>query len=281
MKKSWLYIFSIACIAAVAFISGLEKAQVVSISLFLALILGTLFFWRFRLAFAFIAMALLLGFGVLDIYHLIEFAGLDIVLFLVGMMVVIGFLEEYRFFEILTNKIINIVGNNINKLIIVIMILSALFAALVDEVTSILFMTSTVLHLTGKYRVNPTPYIIMTVFATNIGSSATVVGNPVGVMIALRAGLTFADFLRWASPISILSLIVIIPLTMKYFNKEIKEFENRLTNSLNVKNNFEEIIPRNKFILSLIIFSSTITLLILHNQVEKLLHLEKNTMLLG
>ena len=41
----------------------------------------------------------------------------------------------------------------------------------------------------------------MIVFATNLGSSATVVGNPVGVLIALRADLTFIDFLRWATPI--------------------------------------------------------------------------------
>ena len=98
------------------------------------------------------------------------------------------------------------VGNNPVKLIVVLMLMSALFAALVDEVTSILFMTATVLHLTGKLRISAIPLVMMTVFATNIGSSATVVGNPVGVLIAMRAELTFMEFLRWATPISIAGL---------------------------------------------------------------------------
>ena len=79
--------------------------------------------------------------------------------------------------------------------------------------------SATILHLTSKLRVNPIPFIIMIVFATNLGSSATVVGNPVGVLIALRADLTFIDFLRWATPISIVGLIIAIPISLKYFLK--------------------------------------------------------------
>lgn len=59
------------------------------------------------------------------------------------------------------------------------MLLAGMFAALVDEVTSILFMAGTVIHLTTRLNVNPIPFVIMIIFATNIGSSATVVGNPV------------------------------------------------------------------------------------------------------
>jgi Na+/H+ antiporter NhaD/arsenite permease-like protein len=165
------------------------------------LISGSLLFWRFRVAFAFIGVSTLLGLGLIDIPKLIEFAGLDIIIFLISAMTIIGFLEERAFFEYLINRITKLVGLNADKLVIVLMGLSALFAALVDEVTSILFITSTILHLTGKYKVNPIPFILMAVFATNIGSSATVVGNPVGVMIALRAGLSFIEFIRWATPI--------------------------------------------------------------------------------
>ena len=77
------------------------------------------------------------------------------------------------------------------------MIMATVSAALVDEVTSILFMTGTMLHLTNKYKLNPIPFVIMLVFATNIGSGASSIGNPIGVMIALNAGFTFMEFLRW------------------------------------------------------------------------------------
>ncbi|MEM2964155.1 MAG: SLC13 family permease [Candidatus Bathyarchaeia archaeon] len=234
------------------------------------------------MSFAFTSIAILLAAGLIDVPRLVEFAGFDIILFLAGMMVVIGFLEEHRFFEVLINKVIGVVGQDVSRLLVIIMVMAALFSALVGEVTSILFMTSTVLHLTGKYRVNPIPYVLMTVFATNIGSGATVVGNPVGVMIALRAGLTFTDFLRWASPIVIISLLAMIPLTMKYFSKDMKELEERMRKFRTLKDGSEKPTVRtSEFMGSSIFFAATILLLVFHHQLEELLHLERNTMLLG
>jgi Na+/H+ antiporter NhaD/arsenite permease-like protein len=82
-------------------------------------------------------------FGLLTTETLIEFAGFDIILFLVGMMIVIGYLENRHFFEYQLEKILKGVGNSPRKLVVILMLMSAMFAALVDEVTCILFMTAT------------------------------------------------------------------------------------------------------------------------------------------
>lgn len=277
------YVALIAGISSLSLVSGLDRYQVLSVTVFSGLIFGTLLFWRFRLAFAFISISVLLVSGLLDIPHLIEFAGLDIILFLVGMMTVIGFLEERRFFEILIEKVIYLVGHDGNRLVLSMMLMAAFFAALVDEVTSILFMTSTMLHLAGRYKVNPIPFVIMLVFATNIGSSATVVGNPIGVMIALKAGLTFSDFLRWASPITIVALAATIPITVRFFGREIRELDQNLREHKKNSGDSEERPPIDvpEFLISLALFLGTITFLVLHHQIEELLHLERNSMLLG
>jgi len=282
-RRGLSYVALITATLSLSLAVGLDRSQVYSVTVFSGLIFGTLLFWRFRLAFAFISIAVLLVSGLLDIPHLVEFAGLDIILFLVGMMTVIGFLEERRFFEILIDKVIHVVGHDVNRLVLAMMLMAALFAALVDEVTSILFMTSTMLHLAGRYKVNPIPFIIMLVFATNIGSSATVVGNPIGVMIALKAGLTFSDFLRWASPITIIALAATIPITVRFFGKEIGELDRNLKEYSKNNGGSEEKPPTNipEFLTSLAIFLGTITFLILHHQIEELLHLERNSMLLG
>jgi len=223
IKNHYLYQFILAAIAITVSFAGLNPEQIASVTVFSSLIVGTLLFWRFRLAFALVGIAIMLGLGLLNTSTMIEFAGFDMILFLVGMMIVVGFLEEKKFFEHLLAKIMRGVGNNPVKLVVVLMLMSALFAALVDEVTSILFMTATVLHLTGKLRISAIPLVMMTVFATNIGSSATVVGNPVGVLIAMRADLTFLEFLRWATPISIAGLAVVIPISLLYFRKYISQ----------------------------------------------------------
>src|SRR5690606_21532146 len=168
---------------------------------------------------------LLFASGMLDVEHFIEFASLDVILFLVGMMIVIGYLEEKDFFTRALNRVLPTISRGAVTLMVALMGLSFLSAALVDEVTSILFMAAITMRIARHYGLSPVPYLIMVVFATNIGSSATVVGNPIGVLIALRAGLTFPDFLRWATPISIIALVVTIVLSFWYFRKPMADLQ--------------------------------------------------------
>jgi Na+/H+ antiporter NhaD/arsenite permease-like protein len=284
MKRFVVYPGILTGVVIFAASIGLEPIQVASITVFTGLIAGTLLYWRFRLAFALSGIAALMALGLLTTGTLIQFAGFDIILFLVGMMIIIGYLEDRHFFEHLLEKILKSVGNNPRRLIIILMLMSGMFAALVDEVTSILFMTATILHLTARLKVNPIPFVIMIVFATNIGSSATVVGNPVGVLIALRADLTFIDFLRWATPISIIALAVAIPISLKYFSKDIKKMGEAMQVQTNgVEAAAEEMAVKDKpsFKLPWILFLGTIGGLVVHGPVEDLLGLEKNAMLLG
>jgi hypothetical protein len=96
-KKPVIYIVLVLIVGLSAAWAGLNWQQVASLAIFSSLICGTLLFWSFRLAFAFFGLTALIAFGLIDIPHIIEFAGLDIILFLVAMMIVIGFLEERHF----------------------------------------------------------------------------------------------------------------------------------------------------------------------------------------
>ncbi len=180
-----------------------QANQILSVMIFSMFIYGTLLFGDFRLAFAFGGIALLMALNLLTVPGFTEAANLKVIIFLVGMFLVIGFLEENQFFEHIVSWIVTRVGPRPKALLMVLMIMATVSAALVDEVTSILFMTGTMLHLTTKYKLNPIPFIIMLVFATNIGSAASSIGNPIGVMIALNAGFSFMEFLRWSAPIAL------------------------------------------------------------------------------
>lgn len=281
MKRAMIYIFILLSLSGLSFLIGFSTHQVLSLSIFFMVIFGTILFWQFRLSFALLGISLLLASGLLDIPHLIEFAGLDIILFLVGMMVLVGYLEEKQFFESLVNALVRLVGPRPILLVVALMVAGAVSAALVDEVTSILFMTATMIHLTSRFGINPIPFVIIQVFATNIGSSATVVGNPIGVMIAMRAGLTFQDFLRWASPISLCALLVTIPIVLFYYLKEIREWKQKMGRSDFGKRLRPPKQNSNQWTISMILFSGTIAGLVFHAQLEKLLGLQKNALLIG
>ena len=219
MKSGIFYILGIIVTVAASSLLGLSTTQLAAVAGFSSIFFGAIFFWQSRLTFAFFGVAFLLAAGLTNVQHVVEFAGLDIVLFLIGMMIVVGYLEEKSFFEHLINKLIGLVGMDGRRLMILLLIMAAVSAALIDEVTSVLFMAAAVLSIASRHKLNPVPFLIMVVFATNIGSSATVVGNPVGVIIALRSGLTFIDFLRWAAPISLAVLLMTIILFFIYYLK--------------------------------------------------------------
>ena len=180
-----------------------DARQILSIGIFSMFIYGTLLFGEFRLAFAFGGIALLMATNLLTVRRFTEAASLDVLIFLIGTFLVIGFLEESQFFEHVVSSIVRRVGPRPQLLLIVLMVIASVASALVGEVTAILFMAGAMLHLTSRYKLNPVPFIIMLVFACNNGSAMSSVGNPIGVLIALKTGLTFVDFLKWAAPVAL------------------------------------------------------------------------------
>ncbi|MEM3386006.1 MAG: SLC13 family permease [Nitrososphaeria archaeon] len=276
-------ILSTLLITGLASLYNFSFNQSVALTVFAFKTAAALMFWRYRLPFATFGLALLFLFGVLDVPHMVEFASLDIVLFLIGMMIIIGFLEEKGFFEYLSQGFLKLAGQDGKRIVIVIMIFSAVSAALIDEVTSILISVSLILRITGKCKISAIPLVLMSVFATNIGSAATVVGNPVGVLIAFRGGLTFLDFIRWSTPICIIALLVTILICLKYYSNYISKLDNSLKYEKEIfsKSTEEESINPKDLTVSWIIFVITLILLILHHPLEELFHLEKNTLLLG
>lgn len=285
MKNAIFYISALILTIFASSFLGLTSTQLIAVGGFCAIFFGAIFFWHYRLAFALFGVGILLVTGLLDVPHVIEFASVDIILFLIGMMIIVGFLEERQFFEHLVNKLISLVGMNGNWLMIFLLLASGISAALVDEVTSVLFMITAMLKITSRYKLNPVPFIIMVVFATNIGSSATVIGNPIGVIIALRSGLGFIDFIRWATPISFIVLVVTILLFFIYYSKPIKELHKAMQAHKKEKA-IKEAIPEKVImpkdaVVSGVVFACVILCLVLHSQIEHLFGLTKNTMLLG
>ena len=179
-----------------------DARQIASIVIFSMFIYGTLLFGEFRLAFAFGGIGLLMGANLITVERFTQAADLDVLIFLIGTFLVIGYLEENQFFEHVVSAIVQKIGPRPQTLLIVLMVMASIFSALVGEVTAILFMSGAMLHLTNKYRLNPVPFIIMLVFACNNGSAMSSVGNPIGVLIALKTGLSFVDFLLWAAPVA-------------------------------------------------------------------------------
>ena len=106
MLKKMIALIALAAGAGLACMHyGLNSTQSLAISIFMLSILGSLLFWDFRLSFVFVGIALLLMTKTLDLKHMIEYSSLEVILFLVGMMVLVGLLKETGFFAWLVSLI--------------------------------------------------------------------------------------------------------------------------------------------------------------------------------
>lgn len=260
--------------------------QMMAGTILLSAVFGTLLFWKFRVAIVFIGFILLLLTRTLNLPTAIDFMSVDVILFLVGMMVIVGILRRSGFLRWLLAQGLKLSRFNPRLLITIILFLSSLMAAMVDEVTSILFMTALVLDFCDYFKVHPVKYVIATVLATNVGSSWTVLGNPIGILIALKSGLTFEDFLKTAFPIGFVVLAVLIVILLFWLRKDLNELKKNLNAAtMEEKQSFlddlSEIKNRRLFTGSAIIFFGVVILLALHYRLELALNLEHNTLLVG
>ncbi|MFA5117758.1 MAG: SLC13 family permease [Candidatus Omnitrophota bacterium] len=261
---------------------GLSGYQSLAIAIFSASILGTLFFWDFRLGFAFLGTSILLFTRTIDMEHVIQFASLDVILFLVGMMVIVALLKESGFFAWIVQLILMIRRLNGPKFVVIISVVSAVLSTMTSEVVSIIFMVAAVLEICDYFEVNAAPFIIISVLATNIGSAATVLGNPIGILIATKAGLTFEDFIIKAFPLAMVCLVAAIMVVMVWYRKAIAELSVKMkeVGANEILISLISVPPGKNLKISLAVFAVTLCFISLHHRFELLLQLKPNTILL-
>jgi len=259
--------------------SGLGYHQTMSVSIFLMIILSTLFFWTFRLAIAFIGIAALLGSRALDLQSFVLSSELPIILFLVGMMVTVGVLKELGLFTWIIQLVIGMEKMDGLRFTMMIVVLSALMACAVDEVTSIVFVSTLIFQVCDTTKVRPAPFVIIAVLATNIGSSGTMLGNPVGILIGHKAGLTFSDFIVWAFPVMSLALLLTLILLTFWFRKDIALLTERLQARREVGLGLGPLV-KIPYVRGLMILVCMLGLVASHHRVETWLGVQKNTILI-
>lgn len=268
-----------ALLAVICLLSGFTVKQSFILFIFLTSISGTLFFWELRVSLVFLGSGILFLTRSVDLESFIRFASLDVILFLIGMMIVIAAMRETGIFHLLISSILKIKHIKGPTLLLLLGIISAVFSAFMGEVASILLMTAMVFDICRLLKIKAVPLVIFSVLTTNIGSAATLLGNPVGVLIALRGGLSFEDFLRCAFPVSAVVLLVAIAVLLIWYRPYVKEISSRLASGEH------RIAPvsfslDNRAKISIIIFLLMLVSIAFHKRVEILFGIENNAVLI-
>jgi Na+/H+ antiporter NhaD/arsenite permease-like protein len=198
------------------------------------------------------------------------------------MMVLVGLLKDTGFFACIVSLILRIRNITATRFLILISVISALLSCAIDEVTSIIFIVAAVFEICDYFEVEPTPFLIISVLATNIGSSGTALGNPIGILIAAKSGLTFEDFIIKAFPVMLLCLVVTIVILKFWYRRTLLELDHRIKefgyNDMLIR--LISVPPEKELKISLAIFVATLFFIALHHRLEVFWNLKHNTILL-
>ncbi|MBU1063200.1 sodium:proton antiporter [bacterium] len=261
-------------------LAGLDGSHIWVTLVFSGSILGTLLFWNLRLSFMFIGSALLFLGGNVDLEHFIRYASFDVILFLIGMMIVIAMVKNSGVFHFALQYLMRLPGMSGRLLFIIILCTGALLSALMGEIASTLILIAIIIEMTDHLEIDPVPLVIASVITTNIGSAATLLGNPVGVLIALRANLSFVDFLTHALPVTLIVLAITVAVLIVWFRKYIHNMSEKLSKQRSYLNSIPMIEINRDSVVSLIVFGLTISAISIHTLLEKWLHVTDNNLLI-
>jgi Na+/H+ antiporter NhaD/arsenite permease-like protein len=123
------------------------------------------------------------------------------IIFIGGMMVMVEGMGEVGFFRWLCLLVAKMVNYQVVPILVAFMLLSGFLAMFIDSITVLLFMASVIIELARLLKFNPVPVIIAVIFASNVGGSATMSGDPPNIIIGTAFGYTFTDFLLNTGPI--------------------------------------------------------------------------------
>lgn len=141
--------------------------------------------------------------GVLTQEQALEGVDFNTIGLLLGMMIIVAITKESGVFQYVAIKAAKTVKANPFGILVVFGLVTAVFSALLDNVTTVLLITPIILLITRELGVKPYPYLFVTIISANYGGASTLIGDPTTIMIGSAAHLGFAEFAQSQVPITL------------------------------------------------------------------------------
>jgi Na+/H+ antiporter NhaD/arsenite permease-like protein len=167
------------------------------------------------------AIAMIL-FGIVNFDEAIQAIDYNTIALLLGMMILISVLELDGFFTLIAQKTISF-SHNKNQLLFIIIFTTGIASAFLVNDAVVLLFTPVIIKICESGKLNPIPFLIAEIMASNSGSALTITGNPQNILIGISSGIAFGRFMIYMLPISILGMLIIYFTIKLFFKNEFNE----------------------------------------------------------
>ncbi len=161
-----------------------------------------------RAVIALFGAALMVALGILTQDKAVEGVDFNTIGLLIGMMIIVAISRRTGVFEFLAIWVAKLVKANPAAILLMLQIVTAVVSALLDNVTTVLLVVPVTLVICERLEVKPYPFLVALIFASNIGGTATLVGDPPNILIGSRVNLSFNDFILNLAPVAIVIQLV-------------------------------------------------------------------------
>ena len=182
--------------------------EIISIVIFLAVMVAIISEKVHRAAASIAGAVLLLVTQVLTVDSAMEHVDVNTIGVLVGMMLFVAVVKNSGLFEYIAIKSAKLTHGRPWAIMAVFAIITAVLSAFLDNVTTVLLVGPMTIAITSILKVNPVPFLMTQILASNMGGTATLIGDPPNIMIGSEAGLSFADFIINTAPAVVVILAV-------------------------------------------------------------------------
>ncbi|NUT52741.1 MAG: ArsB/NhaD family transporter [Saccharothrix sp.] len=232
-----------------------------------------------RVAAALGGAGLMLALGLTDgdtAFHSAD-AGIDwnVVFLLLGMMVIVGVIKQTGVFEYLAIAAAKRAKGKPYAMLVMLVVITAVASAALDNVTTVLLIAPVTFLVCDRLGLNPIPFLIAEVMASNIGGTATLIGDPPNIIIASRAGLSFNDFLVHLAPFIVVLTAVFVLVCRWLFRDAFRYDEERVAEVMALSER-DAIRDKTLLVQSLVVLALVLAGFVLHSA----LHVEPSVVAL-
>jgi Na+/H+ antiporter NhaD/arsenite permease-like protein len=202
--------------------------------------------------------------GIIDQHEAFAAIDLNVIFLLAGMMVIAAVLARTGFFEWLAIRSVRLSRGEPFRLLLILGLVTAVLSAFLDNVTTVVLMTPITLSVARRLGVSPMPYLISGILASNIGGTATLIGDPPNILIGSAAGLDFGRFVVNLGPVTILVFVAFVGIMRVTFRGSLQIPDDRRAAALEMSET-GTITDRPLLVRSLLVVGLTIVGFLVHS----------------
>ena len=174
--------------------------------------------------------------GVLNPTYFVQYVDFNVIFLLVSMMIIVSITTRSGVFNYIANNLLKMTKGHPIAILAVLGIFTAVTSAFLDNVTTVILIMPITFFIAKELDIDPIPYLLTEIFASNIGGTATLIGDPPNIIIGSAAGFSFMDFVNNLTVVVAIILIVVLALLSLIFKKKLHASEEKMKEVANIDN---------------------------------------------